>query len=143
MAAQSSADAEAEHALTSIVSQMRAASAKLDADYTSTLCASDLEVAYPVLRRLTTLSGSLMERMSAKLDEALFYMRETRICELLLSLLRRWPWAEMRQERTVFNMGLMVLPGVLSSLYVFLCVARVRSSQRAAALAELSERCCL
>ena len=139
MAAQSGVNAATAHTLNSIVSQMKAASAKLDADCTTTLCASDSGPADPVLQRLDELSSSLIERKAVKLDEAMFCLRETRICELLLSLLRRWPWAEMRQERAALHVGLSPLPEVLSSLYGFLCVAeRVRSSQQAAAYAEMN-----
>ena len=69
-------------------------------------------------------------------------MREMRLCELLLNLLRRWPWVEMRQERAVTHAGLVALPDVLASLYVFLCAAvRVCASQQAAAYTEMNERC--
>ena len=66
-AAQSSVDAKTEHALKSILSQMKAASAKLDADCKSMLCASDLGAARTVLQRLSKLSGSLSKRKSVEL----------------------------------------------------------------------------
>ena len=143
MAAPNSTTAKTAQAVKLIVSQLKAASAKLDADCTSTLCASDLTPAQTVLERLRKLGGSLKERKPVKLDEAMFYMRETRICEQLQSLLRRWPWAEMRQGRAILHRGLMALPDLLSPLYFFLCAAeRVRSRQQAAAYAEMNERCC-
>lgn len=124
------------------MSQIETINAKLDADCTSTLCVTDLRPAQNVLQRLGKLSGSLERRKLIKLDEAMLYMREMRLCELLLSLLRRWPWAEMRQERAAAHVGLVLLPDVLSSWYVFLCVAvRVRSSEHAAAYTEMNKRC--
>ena len=144
MAAKSSINAKTAHALNSIVLQIKAANAKLDAGCSSALCVSDLRQAHAVLRRLVKLSGSLAWCKSVKLDEAVFYMRKTRLCELLLSLLRRWPWAEMRQEREAMQTGLLLLPDVLCSVHVFLCVAaRVCSSQQAAAYAEMYKRCYL
>ena len=128
-------------ALSSIVSQLKAVNVKLDAD--CTLRISDLRPAEALLQHVCQLSGSLKQHTSVTLDEALASMRELRLCELLLSLLRRWPWAETRQEnkRAQSQFGLMLLPEVLSSLCALLCVAsRVRSSQRAAAYAEMNIR---
>ena len=142
MAEQSSFNAETALAPLAIVPQMKAVDAIFDADCTSTLYISNLKAAHTMLQRLSMLSGSLIRRKPIKLDEALFYIREMRLCELLLSLLRRWPWAEMRQNRAVLHVGLTPLRKVLSSLYVFLCAAeRVRSSQRAAAYTEMTKRC--
>ena len=78
-----------------------------------------------------------------KLDEALVYVRDTRLCELLLSLLRRLPWAELQQESAaVMRDGLFLLSFTLSTLAIFLrAAAHVRSSQQASAYAEMSKRC--
>ena len=131
----------AEQILTSTLSQLKAANARLNADCQSTLCVSDLKTARTCLQPLFKLCNSLLSRESVELDEAVVYLRKTRVCELLLSLLRRWPWAACRGP---YGPGLALLPEVLSSLQAFLGVAScVRSSQRAAALAEMSKRCFL
>ena len=131
-------------ALSSIVSQIKAVNVKLDADCTSTLCISDLRPAQAILHRVCQLSGSLKKLESVTLDEAMASMRELRLCELLMSLLRRWPWAETRRKNkaAASHVGITLLPNVLSSLCALLCGAScVRGSQRAAAYAEMHTRC--
>ena len=134
------------------LSRLTAANPRLDAGCTSTLLVSDLFAAgfgEPGLRDAETLlepifdiSARLTERKPVVLGEALVYLRGTRLCETLLSLLRRWPWADMRQERTARNKGLEQLPGVLESLFTFLHLPeRVPGSDKAAAYAEASKRC--
>ena len=132
--------AMAEQIINSTMSQLKAASARLDADCASTLCLSDLKSARIILQPVFRLGDSLFEgRESMELDEAMVYLRETRICELLLSLLRRWPWAACSK---LCGPGLALLPEVLSCVQAFLGVAScVRSSQQAAAIAEMSDRC--
>ena len=67
------------------------------------------------------------------------FLRDLGCCELLLSLLRRIPWAGNKRERAMI---LELAPLLLRSLVPFLCVAkRVRSSQQKAAYAEMSKRC--
>ena len=77
-----------------------------------------------------------------KLDDALVYLRETRLCELLTSLIKRWPWDEMRQQGAPKDLDLTLLPHLLCSLSALLGIpARVHRSKRAAAYAEMSKRC--
>ena len=138
----SSNKADNARTVNAILAQMRAVNAKLDADCTSTLDTSELIPADHALRPVYRLSHSLMSRTLLKLDEAMVYLRDTRICDLLLSLLSRLPWAQMRQDRTAAFDGLALLPGLLGALGTFLhATARVRSSQQASAHAEVSKRC--
>ena len=113
----------ASRALVSVLTHTRA-NARLDAVCTSTLCVSDLGNAYAMLQPLFTIRDRLMNRESVQLDEALFFLHETEFCELLLSLLRRWPWAEMRQTRAEAHEGLALLPKVLSTVCLPFCVWR-------------------
>ena len=132
---------KAARTVTAILSRIKAANAQLDADLTSTLPAAELSSVYSSLQPVFDLSNGLMDRRALKLDEALVYVRDTRLCELLLSLLRRWPWSGMHSD-AVPRQGLALLPGLLGTLGTFLqAAARVRSSQQAAAHAELSKWC--
>ena len=127
--------------VTAILSRLKAASAQLDADLTSTLPAAELSSVYGLLQHVYDLSNSVNNRRAVKVDEALVYLRDTRLCEVLLSLLRRWPWSEMHSD-AMSGLGLALLPGLLGTLASFLeATARVRSSQQAAAHAELSKWC--
>ena len=129
--------------INSILTQLKAGNAALDYRSTSVLYCAELpavcEALLPVFE-LGNLSGAKFE-----LDEAMVYLRETRLCELLLSLIKRWPWYETRLN---INRGastrsdLTLLPKLLCALSAFLRVAaRVRRSKRAAAYAETSKRC--
>ena len=138
MAEQGCASADA---ASSIVSKIKAANARLDADSTSKLRMFDLRTA-SILQPIFELSDSLESRTSIELDEAMVYLREARLCELLLSLLRRWPWAELQQDRAAIHKDLALLPKLLRSLSAFLRVAAlVRSSEQAEAYAETCKRC--
>ena len=142
MAEQDSTNASTARKLNTTLSHIKAVNARLDADCTSMLCVTDLRTANLSLQPVFELSDSLVSRQSVELDEAMVYLREARLCELLLSLLRRWPWAQMQQERAVPHKDLALLPKLLSSLCAFLCVAGgVRSRQQAAAYAEMRRRC--
>ena len=79
----------------SLLSLIQAANAILDPGCTSVLQGSEVGAVYDALQPVFELCGTLASR-KVKLDEAMDYMRETRLCELLLSLIERWPWAEMR-----------------------------------------------
>lgn len=103
--------------------------------------AEELWSVYNSLQPAFDLSNGLTERRALKLDEALVYVRDTRLCELLLSLLRRLPWSEVHSDAES-RQGLALLPGLLGTLGTFFqATARVRSSQQAAAHAELSKWC--
>ena len=143
MAEQTIINAKTAHTfLNSALSQLKAVTSRLDADCTSTLNVCDLEPARTILQPVFELGESFLSHKSMKLDEAMVYLRETRLCELLLSLLRRWPWAALQRQRVVAPAGLALLPEVLYLLYTFLVLAsHVRSSQQAAAYAEMSKRC--
>ena len=68
------------------------------------------------------------------------YLSEAKLCELLLGLLRRWPWAELAHKDLTQSLGL--LPTLLCALCAFLSVAaQVPSSQQAEAYAEMKRRC--
>ena len=70
------------------------------------------------------------------------YMRDSKLCDLLLSLLRRLPWAAMQQEHAAMQDGLALLPKLLCYLWSLVrAAARVSSSQEAAAYTELNNRC--
>lgn len=133
---------EAARVLNSVLLNMKAAYARLDADCTSLLRISDLKAARLALQPVFALSDSLMRSKSVDLDEAIFYSHEARLCGLLLSLLRHWPWAEMRHSGATTYKELALLPCLLNFLRTFLCMAaRLRSSEQAAAFAGLSKRC--
>ena len=122
-----------------MLSTVKAANARLDADCGSTLSWSDLGGAEILMLPVFDLRDRLLTRKLLKLDEAMVYLRGTRLCELLLSLLRRWPWAELLAP---MHKDLMLLVRVLRSLSAFLGVAAcVRSSQQVEAYAETSKRC--
>lgn len=128
--------ANAARALDIILSRVKATNARLDADSTSALTVSDIDTSRLVLQPAFDLSDSLASCKSVELEEALVYLSEAKLCELLLSLLRRWPWAEMAHKH------LTLLPRLLCALRAFLCVAaHVPSSQQAEAYAEMRKRC--
>ena len=132
---------KAARTVAAILSRIKGANAQLDADLTSTLPAVELWSVYKLLQPVFDLSNGLMDRRALKLDEALVYVRDTRLCELLLSLLRRLPWSDMHSDANS-RQGLALLPGLLGSLgTLFEATARMRSSQQAAACAELSKWC--
>ena len=125
-----------------LLSQITAASSRLDADCTSTLRESDLKTAHDVVQPLCKIALKLQSSKSLKLDEALVFLRDLGCCELLLSLLRRMPWAGMMRKHEMMQSGLELVPLLLRCLRPFLCVAvNVRSSQQTAAYADMSKRC--
>ena len=130
--------------INSILSQLKAGNATLDPDCTSVLYCAELPAVCEALQPVFALSNNLKGR-KLKLDAALAYLRETRLCELLLSLIKRWPWYEARLNRNrgaPTHSDLTLLPEILCCLSAFLRVAaRVRTSNRAAAFAETSKRC--
>ena len=131
----------AQRSINSMLSCMKAANARYDAECASKLSISDLGAAGLLLQPIFELYGSFVHRKLVELDEALVYLRDTALCDLLLSLLRRWPWAEMKQGLLPVT-HLVLLPGLLSSLHAFLHIAlRVDRSKHAAAYAEMSKRC--
>ena len=81
--------AEAARAVKSVLLNIKAASSRLDATCTSSLRVSDLKAAGLALQPVFALGDSLVHSKSVDLDEATFYSHEARLCELLLSLLRR------------------------------------------------------
>ena len=128
-------------ALNDVLTQIKAASPRLDAGCTSALRDSDLKAAYRVVQPLLDIALKLQKSKSLKLDEALVFVN-VGFCELLLSLLRRMPWAEMMRRSETLQNGINLVPFLLRCLRPFLCVALcVRSSQQTAAYAELSKRC--
>ena len=134
------ARAKAERSINSILLKIKT-HARLDKEATSTLVASDFEAANHVLQPVFVLCKSLVSRKEMELDEAVLYLREAGLCDLLVGLLRRWPWPETQQGRLPVT-HLALLPPLLSSLLALLHVAVcVRSSQQAAAYAEMSKRC--
>lgn len=142
MAEHSSTMAETASTLSTVMSQLRAVDAKLDADSISALQVADLKTANLALQPVWELSESLQARKPVELDEAVVYLRDGKLCELLLSLLRRLPWLELQQSAAVMREGLFLLSFTLSSLSVFLRAATyVCSSQQASAYAEMSKRC--
>ena len=140
MVEQSSTNVNAARALNAILSRIKAVYARLDAESSSALTVCDLGRAGLVLQPVFSLSDSLASRSSVELEEALVYLSEAKLCELLLGLLRRWPWAEMAHKDFIQNLAL--LPRLLCALRAFLCVAaHVPSSQQAEAYAEIRKRC--
>ena len=132
--------------INSCLLHIRAGNAKLDPNCSAVLQRAELAAAYDALRPVFELSDSLEGPKcggpkSVKLDEAMAYLRNTRLCELLLSLLRRWPWAEMQGNTAVLT-GLGLLPSLLRSLRaIFQAVGGVRSRQQTAAFTEMCKRC--
>ena len=127
-----------------LLSQITAASGRLDAGCTSTLRESNLKTALRVMQPLYDIALKLQSSKSLKLDKALVFLRDLGCCEMLLSLLRRMPWALMKHEgqRALLQSGLDLVPVLLRSMQPSLCVALcVRSSQQEAAYAAMSERC--
>ena len=143
LAERSSTSAKLKQELNSLLLQVTAVSARLGAECTSTLSADDLTAAKDALQPIFDASNSLLFQESVEPDEALVYLRDTRLCELLLSLIRRLPWAAMRQNTAVEHFrGLWLLARMVHSMFIFLHAGeRVRSSQRTAAYAEMSKRC--
>ena len=142
MAEQSGNTVSAARAFNAILSRIMAVNARLDAESTSALTVSDIGLFRLMLQPVFDLSNSLMSRTSVELEEALVNLSEAKLCELLLSLLRRWPWTEIGQECAVAHKHLALLPRLLCALRAFLCVAaRVPSSQQAEAYAEMRKRC--
>ena len=139
--------AEIPRTIRSTVVKYNAVSANLGVDSASMLRGHNLRMADLALQPVLELSNSLLERAPVQLDEALLYLRDEELCELLLSLLRRWPWADMRHanpqvQQAVMQQGLALLPKVLGSLAAFLsAAAHVRGSQQASAYKEMSRRC--
>ena len=132
----------AQRSIDSMLSHIKAANARLDAECASKLSVSDLGSASPVLQPVFELFESLVKRESMELDEALVYLREAGLCDLLVSLLRRWPWAETQQGLLPMKHLPLLLLGLLNSLYACLHIAmRVDRSKQAAAYAKMSKRC--
>ena len=127
----------AQRTISSMLSHIKAANARFDAECASKLSLSDLGVAEIALQPAFELSKSLAKRKSLEPDEALVHLREAGLCDLLLSLLRRWPYKE-----SLLVTHLALLPGLLSALHAFLHVAeRVDRSKRAAVYAAMCKRC--
>ena len=127
--------------LNSLLSQIAAASARLDAGCSSTLEDCHLKAAYRVVQQLLDIALKLQTSKSLKLDEALVF-HKMEVSELLLSLLRRMPWAGMLRKSEMRQSGMKLVPLLLRCLRPFLCVAgSVRSSQQTAAYADMSKRC--
>ena len=125
--------------------RITAANANLSAMSTSTLGGDDMEGADFLLQPVFKLANTLLptsKRQTLKVAEAMVLLRDAGLCELLLSLLRRLPWAQMQHESAEREHGLALLPKLLRGLCDYLDVATyVQSSQRAAACAEMSNRC--
>ena len=130
--------------INSILSRIKARNATLDPDCSSVLYCAEIAAVCDTLLPVFELGNSLAGR-KLKLDEAMMYLRETRLCELLLSLIKRWPWYETQLNRNrgaSTHTNLTLLPELLCCLSAFLRVAaRVSRSKRAAAYAETSKRC--
>ena len=137
--------AETQRRLKVVLLQASAAKASLSADCTSMLGVDDLILATPFLQSLFHVGDTLLptkERQSVKKAEAMILLRDAGLCELLLGLLQRMPWDRMRLEQEVRTHGLALLPTLLRGLCDYLGAApSVRSSQQAAACAEMSSRC--
>ena len=144
MAQQSSTAASTAHALlSSALLRIEAVSTKLDIACTRVLQESEIKTAtLELLPIFDELSDSLRHREFVGLDEALIYLHDARLCDVLLRLLRRLPWAEMRQHRGTMYLALTLLLRLLSSL---LCIVRlaqkVSRNHQATAYAEMSRRC--
>ena len=142
LAEQSSSSAKLKQEVESLLLRITAEYARLDPECASTLVATDLGGALRALRPVYDLGESILQRSSMELDEALVCLRDTRLCELLLSVVRRLPWARMRREPALLQNGLKLLPEVLRALAASVrVVSAVPSGQRAAAYAEMSRRC--
>ena len=143
MARLSSSDVAAmKKELLCIFTAMSVVNERLDVGCTSMLRGSDLRIADSALRPLSGICQSILSREQVSLEEALVLICDTRLCELLLSLVTRLPWAEMQQESAVSQQGLALLRKLLSLLCAFLHVkTRVRSSQQAAVYEEMGKRC--
>lgn len=131
-------------ALNSILLKIESVSAELDIGCTRMLQESDFIKASSLMFVFDEISDSLQLRTleSVSLEEALIHLRDARLCEVLLSLLRRLPWADMSQNRGVLCLGLTLLPRLLCSLFCVLHVAKkVSRNHQAAAYAEMSRRC--
>ena len=131
-------------ALNSILLKIESASAELDISCTRMLQECDLIRTSSLMFVFDQISDSLEHRTldSVSLEEALIYLRDARLCEVLLGLLRRWPWADMSQNRGIMFMALTLLPRLLCSLFCVLHVAKkVSRNHQQAAYAELSRRC--
>ena len=134
--------AERARTVESMLSQIQAADARLGADCTSKLRGNGFTTANAALQPVFAMSDSLLERVPVQLTEAMLYLRDSKLCELLLSLLRRWPWAEMRKEHALLQQGLAVLPRVLAALFAFLnAAAHVHGSHQESAFKEMKKRC--
>ena len=70
-----------------MLSQIQAEDARLGADCRSKL--HGFTTMHAALQPVFALSDSLLERVPVQLDEAMLYLRDSKLCELLLSLLRR------------------------------------------------------
>ena len=124
-----------------LLSRLTKDNPRLCADCTSTLQESDLRPAkllvQPIFELVTCTIGGPLQA-----DAALEYMRSARLCELLLSLLRRLPWAQMQHEGALTHKGLALQSEVLACLAMWTHLpAQVSSSREAAVYADLSRRC--
>ena len=143
MAEQSAKLAEELRSLKLKLSQVKMANARLDAECTSTLRGSDLAPANRLLQPVFDFSESLRERESMTMGEAMVYIADgSGLCELLLSLLRRMPWAELQHQLPVLRDGLILLVNLLTSLRTCLHgPGSVCTSQQMTAYAEAGARC--
>ena len=123
-----------------LLSRLTEDNPRLGADCTSTLQEPDLRPAelmiQPICELVTCTIGGPQQ-----LDAALEYMRSARLCELLLSLLRRLPWAQMQHERAVTHKGLALQSKLLACFAMWTRLhAQVCSSRQAAVYAQLGRR---
>ena len=142
MPMQSARAKAAQRSISSVLSHLKAADARLDAECASKLSVSDLGPAGLMLQPAFELcEKNVVNCKSMELDEAMVYLREAGLCDLLLSLLRRWPWAETQLGLLPIT-HLPLLVCLLSTLYASLHMAmRVDRSKQAAVYAEMSKRC--
>ena len=139
MGEQSDSPVDVARAFNGILQRIEAVIDRLDS--ASALTVSDISLFHIVLQPVFDLSDSLASRKSVELEEAAVYLSKSQLCGLLLSLLGRWPWAEIGQERAVAHKGLALLPRLLCALCAFLRVeAHVPSSQQAEAYADTRKR---
>ena len=114
--------------------RIAAANAKLSAMCKSTLGGDDLKQANLLLQPVSNLGSTLLptnERQSVKMAEAMVLLRDAGLCELLLSLLRRLPWAQMEHESAEREHGLAILPNLLKAQCDYLGAVRPHTCEAA------------
>ena len=120
-----------------MLNQIAADNSMLAANCTSMLEGCDLRAADLALLPVFDLGNSIAERDNepAQLAQTVLYLRDPRLCKLLLSLLRRLPWS----DGAMLQDGLALLSNLLCALGTFLC-AEIRPEQLGDAYAEISKR---